>query len=129
MNWLSILKYSVLLFFAQTAMSTLTTLLIGPDNLAPLSAMEIFTYRYLPSIFISILVLAFFAKSQISHTFSHLLVAVLISVLLGLVMVSVLMGELYISPMWFIDLLFAAIAILVAMFIGNNFRGLNKNAT
>ena len=129
LNWFSILKYSVILSFAQTAMGSLTTLFVGVDNLAFIALGNMIIYQYVPSVLVSILVLVFYAKSQVLHTFIHLLVTVLISSFFGFLAVSALLGELYFSPTWFIDLPLAVIIILVALFIGNRLRGINEIAT
>ncbi len=129
LNWSSIIKFSVFHFVALTLVSTLTTLLIGADNLDKQLPTDLLLYFQIPSAFIGIVVLAFFAKKQITHTLLHLTLAVAISASIGFVIVSVIMGELYFAPTWLIDLPIAAFTILVATFIGGYFRGINKKAT
>ena len=129
LNWFSILKYFVILSFAQTAMGSLTTLFIGVDNLAFIAPGNMIIYQYVPSVLVSILVLVFYAKSQVLNTFMHLLVTVLISSFFGFLAVSALLGEIYLSPTWFIGLPITVITILVALFIGSRLRGINEIAT
>jgi uncharacterized membrane protein len=129
LNWSSIIKFSVFHFVALTLVSTLTTLLIGGDNLHKQLPMDLLLYFQIPSAFIGIVVLAFFAKKQIKHTLLHLILAVAISASIGLISVSVIMGEFYFAPTWVVDFPVAALTILVATFIGSYFRGINKKAT
>ena len=129
MNWRSILKFSVILFAAKTATSTLCTLFIGVDDLTKQSTNGFFIYQYVPAVVVGLVVLIFYAKQQIAKTLLHLTIAVTISELLGLVVVSALMGSLYFAPTWVIDLPIAVITILVATFIGGYFRGSDKQVT
>jgi len=129
LNWSSIIKFSLILSIAQIAIGTLSTLLIGADNLVKQSATEMFTYQYFPSALAGLVVLVFYAKQQFTKTLLHLTIAVTISTLLGFVVVSTLMGSLYFSPTWVIDLPIAVVSILVATFVGSYFHGSNKQAT
>ena len=129
LNWPSIIKFSLILLIAQTAIGTLTALLVGVENLVKQSANEMFAYHYLPSVLVGLVVLIFYAKQQSTKTLLHLTIAVTMSTLLDLVGVSALMGSLYFSPTWVIDLPIAVITILVATLIGSYFRGSNKHDT
>ena len=126
LNFLSILKYSLILLVIKTAVSTASTMLYGADNLASQSPSDLFIYHYIPSILVSLLVLSFYAKTQSSHTLLHLLAVVSLSELFGFALVSILMGDFYVSPTWFIDLPIAVLTIGLAAIIGNKVRGLNK---
>lgn len=129
LNWFSILKFSVILFAAQTATSTLSTLVIGVDDLSKQTVGEFFVYQYLPSVLVGLVVLIFYAKQQFAKTLLHLTIAVIVSMLLGHVVVSLLQGSLYIAPTWVIDLPIAVVTILLATFIGGFIRGSEKHAT
>ena len=129
LNWSSIIKFSVFHFVALTLVSTLTTLLIGADNLDKQSGSDLLIHFQIPSVIVGSIVLIIFVKNQQSKVLLHLLITVAISSVVAFVIVSVLRGAIYISPTWFIDLLIAALTILAAMFIGGYFRGTNKNAT
>lgn len=126
MNFLSILKYSLILFVIQTAVSTASTMLNGVDNLASRSPSNLLMYHYIPTILASLLVLSLYAKTQRSRILLHLLTVVLLSELFGFALVSILMGELYVSPTWFIDLPIAVLTIGLAAIIGCKARVLNK---
>jgi hypothetical protein len=49
LNWSSIIKFSVFHFVAITLVSTLTTLLIGADNLGKQSSIDSLVYFQAPS--------------------------------------------------------------------------------
>jgi len=50
LNFLSVLKYSLILFVIQTAVSTASTILNGVDNLASQSPSNLLMYQYIPTI-------------------------------------------------------------------------------
>jgi hypothetical protein len=129
LNWSSIIKFSAFHFVALTLLSTLTTLLIGADNLDKQAGRDLLLYFELPSFIVGSIILTLFAKTQESKVLLHLLITVVISSVIATAIVSVLMQTVYISPTWFIDLPISAISILVAIFIGVRFRGITRNAT
>ncbi|WP_160182276.1 hypothetical protein [Paraglaciecola mesophila] len=108
MNWSSIIKFSVFHFVAITLVSTLTTLLIGADNLVKQSSIDSLFYFQAPSALVGLVVLSFYARVQKSQALLHLTVAVVISDILGFVILSALMGKLYFAPTWAIDLFITA---------------------
>ena len=126
MNFLSIFKYSLILFVIKTAVSTASAALYGVDNLVSQSPSNLFIYHYIPSILVSLLVLSCYAKTQSSQTLLHLLAVVSLSELFGFALVCILMGEFYVSPTWFIDLPIAVLTIGLAAIIGRKVRVLNK---
>lgn len=126
LNFLSILKYSLILFAIQTAVSTVSTMLYGVDKLASQSPLNLFTHQYIPSILVSLVVLTFYAKTQNSQILLHLLAVVSLSELLGFAVVSILMMEVYMPPTWFIDLPITALIIVLSAIIGRKVRGLTK---
>jgi hypothetical protein len=109
--------------------STLTTLLIGTDNLVKQSSIDSLVYFQAPSALVGLVVLSIYARVQKPRTLLHLTAAVVISEILGFVILSVLMGKLYFAPTWAIDLFIAAFTILAATYIGSHFRGVNEKAT
>ncbi|PKM20288.1 MAG: hypothetical protein CVV11_01870 [Gammaproteobacteria bacterium HGW-Gammaproteobacteria-15] len=125
-NFLSIIKYSLILFVIQTAVSTTSTILNSVDNLASQSPSNLLMYRYIPTILVSLLVLSFYAKSLRSQIWLHLLAVVSLSELFGFALVSILMGEFYVSPTWFIDLPIVALVIGLSAIIGSKFMVLTK---
>ncbi|MCG9731885.1 hypothetical protein L1D44_19030 [Shewanella sp. Isolate13] len=129
MNWSSIIKFSAFHFVALTLLSTLTTLLIGADNLDKQAGRDLLLYFKLPSFIVGSIILTLFAKTQESKVLLHLLITVAISSVVATAIVSVLMQTVFISPTWFIDLPISAISILLAIFIGVRFRGITRNAT
>lgn len=129
MNWSSIIKFSAFHFVALTLLSTLTTLLIGADNLDKQAGRDLLLYFKLPSFIVGSIILTLFAKTQETKVLLHLLITVVISSVVATAIVSVLMQTLFISPTWFIDLPISAISILLAIFIGVRFRGITINAT
>jgi hypothetical protein len=129
LNWPSIIKFSVFHFVAITLVSTLTTLLIGADNLGKQSSIDSLVYFQAPSAFVGLVVLSFYARGQKSQTLLHLTTVVVISDILGFVILSAIMGKLYFAPTWAIDLPIAAFTILAATYIGSHFRGVNEKAT
>ena len=129
MNWSSIIKFSAFHFVALILLSTLTTLLIGAGNLDKQAGRDLLLYFKLPSFIVGSIILTLFAKTQKSKVLLHLLITVVISSVVATAIVSVLMQTVYISPTWFIDLPISAISILVAIFIGDRFRGITRNAT
>ena len=114
---------------ALTLLSTLTTLLIGADNLDKQAGRDLLLYFKLPSFIVGSIILTLFAKTQESKVLFHLLITVAISSVVATAIVSVLMQAVYISPTWAIDLPIYAISILIATFIGGHFRGINKTPT
>ena len=126
MNLLSIIKYSLILFVIQTAVSTASTMVYGVDDLANQSPSDFFIYQYIPSILASLLVLSFYAKTQSSRTLLHLLAVVSLSELLSFIVVSILMEEFYVSPTWFIDLPITALVIGLSAIIGSKVMTLTK---
>lgn len=126
MNFLSIIKYSLILFVIQTAVSTASTILNGVDNLVSQSPSNLLMYRYIPTILVSLLVLSFYARTLRSRILLHLLAVVSLSELFGFALVSILMGEFYVSPTWFIDLPIAALVIGLSAIIGSKFMALTK---
>ena len=126
LNFLSILKYSLILFAIQTAVSTASTVLYGVENLASQSQSNLFIYQYFPSILVSLLVLSFYAKTLRSRILLHLLAVVSLSELFGFAVVSILMGEFYVSPTWFIDLPIAALVIVLSAIINSKVMTLTK---
>ncbi|MGI2219569.1 hypothetical protein ACRN94_21705 [Shewanella baltica] len=126
MNFLSILKYSLILFAIQTAVSTASTMLNGVDNLASRSPSNLLMYHYIPTILVNLLVLSFYAKTQRRRILLHLLAVVSLSELFGFAVVSILMGEFYVSPTWFIDLPIAALVIGFSAIIGCKVMALTK---
>ena len=126
LNLLSIIKYSLILFVIQTAVSTASTMVYGVDDLANQSPSDFFIYQYIPSILASLLVLSFYAKTQSSRTLLHLLAVVSLSELLSFIVVSILMEEFYVSPTWFIDLPITALIIGLSAIIGRKIRTLTK---
>ncbi|WP_019027785.1 hypothetical protein [Colwellia piezophila] len=129
MNWSSIIKFSAFHFVVLTLLSTLTTLLIGADNLDKQTGRDLLIYFKLPSFIVGSIILTLFAKTQAAKVSLHLIIIVVISSVVAIAIVSALMGAVYISPTWFVDLPISAISILVAIFIGGYFRGINVNAT
>jgi hypothetical protein len=128
-NWSNIEKFSVFHFVAISLVSTLTILLIGADNFDKKSSIDLVIYFQLPSVFVGLVVLIFFASVQKSNILLHLIIASVISLLLDFVFVSAIMGELYFSSTWAIDFYVAAFKILAAPYITVNFRGANKKVT
>ncbi|KUM54697.1 hypothetical protein AR688_15580 [Rheinheimera sp. EpRS3] len=126
LNFLSILKYSLILILVKTSVSIASTMYFGVENLAILSPSDLFIYQYIPLILVSLLVLSFYARTQSSRTLLHLLAVVSLSELFGFAVVSILMGELYVSPTWFIDLPIAALIIGLSAIIGSKIRALTK---
>lgn len=122
LNFLSILKYSLILIVVKTSVSIASTMYFGVENLTILSPSDLFIYQYIPLILVSLLVLSFYARTQSSRTLLHLLAVVSLSELFG----SILMGELYVSPTWFIDLPIAALIIGLSAIIGSKIRTLTK---
>ncbi|MDG9671642.1 hypothetical protein ONV78_28155 [Hahella sp. CR1] len=121
MNFLSILKYSLILFVAGVSMSAAYTVLWGED-LASQSSLDFLFYQYLPINLVCLLVLSYYAKVQVRYTIFHLIAAVSISDLLGVIITSILMGEWFVSPLWVIDFPVTVITIGVAMIIGRSLR-------
>lgn len=126
MNFLSIVKYSLILTVVKTSVSTASTMYFGVENLAILSPSELFIYQYIPIILVSLLVLFFYSRIQSSRTLLHLLAVVSLSELFGFAVVSILMGEFYFSPTWFIDVLIAALIIVLSAIIGSKIRTLTE---
>ncbi|ABX48900.1 hypothetical protein G3485_20300 [Shewanella baltica] len=126
LNFLSILKYSLILFVIQTAVSTASTMLNDVDNLASRSPSNLLMYHYIPTILVSLLVLSFYAKTQRNWILLHLLAVFSLSELFGFAVVSILMGEFYVSPTWFIDLPIAALVIGLSAIIGSKVMALTK---
>ena len=114
---------------ALTLLSTLTTLLIGADNLDKQEGIDLLLYFKLPSFFVGSIILTLFAKAQESNVLLHLSLTEVISSVVATFIVSLLMQTVYISPTWFIDLPLTVISILVAIFIAGKFRGITRNAT
>ncbi|WP_441004620.1 hypothetical protein [Pseudocolwellia agarivorans] len=129
MNWSSIIKFSAFHFVVLTLLSTLTTLLIGADNLDKQAGSDLLLYFKLPSFIVGSIILSLFAKKQESKVLLHLLITVAISSVVSTAIVSVLMQTVFISQTWFIDLPISAISILLAIFIGIRLRGITSNAT
>ncbi|MBA6251791.1 hypothetical protein H4J57_19255 [Colwellia sp. BRX8-7] len=129
MNWSRIIKFSAFHFVALTLLSTLTTLLIGADNLDKQEGIDLLLYFKLPSFFVGSIILTLFAKAQESNVLLHLSLTEVISSVVATFIVSLLMQTVYISPTWFIDLPLTVISILVAIFIAGKFRGITRNAT
>ncbi len=105
------------------------SLLIGTDNLEHQTGRDFLVYFNLPVFIVGSIILTLFAKTQSSRVLLHLITTVAISSVVAAIIVSALMGTVYISPAWFIDLPISAISILVALFFGRYFRGINKVAT
>lgn len=129
MNWSNLIKFSVFHFVAISLVSTLTILLIGTDNFEKQSSIDLVIYFQLPSAFVGLVVLIFFASVKKSNILLHLTIASVISLLLDFVSVSAIMGELYFSSTWIIYLSVATFTILVATYSAGNFRGGNRKAT
>jgi hypothetical protein len=128
-NWSNLIKFSVFHFVAISLVSTLTILLIGTDNFEKQSSIDLVIYFQLPSAFVGLVVLIFFASVKKSNILLHLTIASVISLLLDFVSVSAIMGELYFSSTWIIYLSVATFTILVATYSAGNFRGGNRKAT
>ncbi|MCG9754064.1 hypothetical protein L1D40_02340 [Shewanella insulae] len=126
MNFLSILKYSVIYFVIQTLVSTASTMLFGVGNLASQSPSDLIIFKYIPSILVSLVILSFYAKTQSRQVLLHLLAVVSISELVAFAFVSILLGELHVSPIWPIDLSIAALVIGLSAIIGGKMRALTK---
>jgi len=129
LNWSSIIKFSAYYFVALTVLSTLTTLLIGADNLDKQSGSDLLLYFKLPSFVLGSIILTLFAKVQESKPLLHLVITVAINSVVSTIIVSLFMQTVFISPTWVIDLPISIISILVAIFIGRQFRGTTRNAT
>jgi hypothetical protein len=129
LNWSSILKVSLIHFLAVTLVSTIVTLLIGPDNLDEQLPIDLLFYFKFPEAFISLIVLVIYAKNQTIKTIKHLIFVVAISSFIGFAIFSGLVGEVFFSPTWVVDLPIALITIFVASFIGSYFRSINIKAT
>jgi hypothetical protein len=128
LNWFLIFKYTLILLVAQIAISTITTILIGFDNLMAQSANFISIFQNLPIIFVNLVVLSIYAKNQLNKTLIHLSLTVLFSMLLSLFITSIIIGQLFISPAWLIGVVISVFSVLVATFVGTQIRGVSKNA-
>jgi len=126
LNFLSILKYSLILFVIQTAVSTASTMLNDVNNLASRSPSNLLMSQYIPAILVSLLVLSFYARTLRSRILLHLLAVVSLSELFGFAVVSILMGEFYVPPTWFIDLPIAVLVIGLSAIIGSKLMALIK---
>ncbi|WLQ11320.1 hypothetical protein O5O45_16360 [Hahella aquimaris] len=122
MNFLSILKYSLILFVVEVLVGMASTMLWGADNYKSQPLLDYFICQYLPLILPSLLVLSYYAKVQAHNTLPHLVAVVSICGFLGFIIFSALMGEWFFSPLWFIDIPMSALTIGVAMIIGRSLR-------
>jgi len=122
LNYFRIIKFALVLLFVETVLSTVTTLLIGSDNLIHLSFYENLTYQYIPSSITVLVIFIMLARRQADKPLVHALLVYLVCEFIGFLILSALMNEFYYPSTWVIYLPLSLLSLIVGTFIGVRLR-------
>jgi hypothetical protein len=104
-------------------------MIIGVDNLATLSFGEYLTFQLLPLSVLAVVLYAIMAKRSVTKAWSYAAIVFSFGFILGIIIVSALMQELYISPVWFVELPISLVSVALGTFIGIKWRHKTAIAT
>ncbi|WP_157533421.1 hypothetical protein ACJJIP_04645 [Microbulbifer sp. VTAC004] len=126
MNWIRILKFSILLFISLTTLSTCISYFWGISALEYGKSKEFFLLSYGASSLLSIVILSILAKKQEDFTFLHCTITCVICWLFSTATLAILLETIYYPKTWIIDAPITIVEISIATLIGVMIRRVNS---